>query len=303
MGHRIIRNQNGLSLIETLVTLSIVAIISLAIAQMANDSMNAMNYSESRFEELELSRQIQMYLATKSSCEKNFTNKFMTPLDPKKYGYLNGYLNRSVNGLIHGANGLERKLFGISNFATMVDNNGNKIVSTGDVVGNRSLKITSLDFTVDPQDWNAYLAAKSAIEPGSKGAITKANLQISADRLKTSFGGKNFSRSFPVNVYIDATGKINGCYTDADALAEQAVTIIDNEITQIVNNTTTNNTTINNSNTTVNNTVVNPSPGAATPAPTATPDPCARGVRKPLRLRLWCFFHRHDRYRQTSTSP
>lgn len=283
-----ILNQKGMSLVETLVSLSIVAIISLAIAQMARDSMNALNYSESKFDELELSRQIQMYLGTKPSCERNFTNKLVTNLDPKSFEHV-------VRGLANVLVGEDPKLFGIKNFSSIVDLTGKKLVAAGDVVGNRSIKVSNVDFIVKPDSWSAFLAARTALVPGSKGVVTTGHLQITVDRVKTEYGGKTFSRSFPVNVLLDATGRVTGCYTEADAAADTVINIIENQLTEIVNNSNITNTIINN--TIVNNPpVVAPPPPGPTPVPSVTPvDPCARGSRKSLSLLLYCFFHRSRR--------
>lgn len=293
MSNRTLLNQNGISLLETLLSLSIVSIMSLAIAQMAIDSLNTLNYSESKFDELELARQLQMHLQTKDSCNKNFANRLVTSLDPQKYIFL----ARDITGTLIGV-GRDQGAFGISNFTSVLDNAGNKLIASGDTVGNRSLKITKLDFLISPDNWSTYLSLRGSLPAGSTGVVTTANLQLTAERTKTKFGGQTINRSIPVNVLLDPTGRIVGCYTEADATADTVINIVQNHLTQIINNLDVNNTTINNLIT--NPPVVIPPvlPTATPPIAAATPpprDPCAGGLLKPPHLFLYCLLRRFQR--------
>jgi len=243
-----ITNQRGVSLIETLVALGIVAVISMALAQMMKDSINATNYSESKFEELELSRQMQMQLSLKPGCELNFKNKQIQTLDTAKYGFLLNPVIGVLGGVVNTATSAVNTLVGIDDFNSLVDSNNRPLVAVGDMVGNRSLKITGMGYNIPAPDWANYQTIKNTLPAGSKGAITMGNLVITGDRVKTTYGGKNFARAFPVRLLLDSSGKVNGCYTDTDAAADAAITIINNQITQVMNTTV-----VNNSNTTVNN--------------------------------------------------
>ncbi|MBS1972474.1 MAG: prepilin-type N-terminal cleavage/methylation domain-containing protein [Bdellovibrionales bacterium] len=247
----VISNQRGISLIETLVALGIVAVISMALAQMMKDSINATNYSESKFEEIEMARQLQMQLSLKPGCEQNFKDKQIQLLDPNKYGFLLNPVMSVLGGVTNTAVNALNSIMGIDNFNTVIDSNGRPMLSVGDTIGNRSLKITGLGFHIESQDWTNFQSVKGSLPANSKGAVTMGNLIVSGERVKTSYGGKTFTRAFPIRVLLDANGKVNGCYTDTDAAADAAVTIINNQITQVVNNT------INQSTTLVNNTTVN----------------------------------------------
>lgn len=280
-------NRNGFSLVEALISLSIVSVISLAIAQMARDSSNSMNYSESKFDELELARQIQMQVGTKTSCEKNFTGKLVSALNVGQYVYL--VRDVSTGALVSG--GGQNGAYGIANFSSVVDIVGNKVISTGDIFGNRSLKITRIDFLISPANWNAYLAVRTSLPAGSLGVVITGNLQLIAERVKTEYGGKAIARSFPVNILLNANGIISGCYTEADVAAQAAVNLIQNQFTEIINNT---NIT---SNTIFNTTPINPTPivsasASPSPTPTITPTPgCPSGART-LPALMYCFFQR-----------
>lgn len=238
-----ISNKRGVSIIEVLVALAIVSVISMALAQMMKDSINATSYSESKFEEMELARQLQMQLSLKAGCDLNFKNKQIQSLDPNKYDFLLDPIVGGLGGAVSAATGPVKKIMGINGLNALVDSNGRKMVAAGDFVGNRSLKINAIGFGFDPVDWAAYQSAAGSLPVGSKGAITMGSLVIAGERVKTSYGGKTFSRSFPVRLLLDASGKVNSCYTDIDAAADAALTIINNQITQVVNNTIVNNNT------------------------------------------------------------
>ena len=259
---RLIFNNRGFSLVETLISMAIVGFISLALAQLMRDSVNSANYVESKFDELELARLVQIQLMSKDGCEQNFKNKAINTLNPAQYSFLInpplGVLGNVITNATSGANpatgGAGGALLGISNIDKMVDSLGSTLFSVNDVIGNRSLKITGIGFSISQTNWtNAQNAIASGAAPAT-GAQTPGLLVITGERMKTSYGGKTWSRGFAVTTTLDSSGNITGCYTAADDAASKALTII-------TQNFNTYSTVVNNTATTINNSTIAPKAG------------------------------------------
>jgi|GEM_PF-5932946 Type II secretory pathway, pseudopilin PulG len=181
------KSQSGFSLVEALVVLGITSVIGMFVMQMLKDSANASAYSEAKFDELEMARQIQANLTYKPTCEKNLSGKSFTGLT-------------------------------IGNVTNLQDSNGNAFLTVGDKIGNRSLLVTGIDVAMSDAT-AADLAAKlAAWPPGLTSYMMDVQVSVTTQKLKTSLGGAESTRKIPVKVTVDSSAMINGCFSDQDAV-------------------------------------------------------------------------------------
>ena len=178
-------NQKGFSLVEVMLVLAISSILGVVVMQTMRDSANAMAFSEAKFEEQELARQIQSNLIYKPGCEVNLGTKVLGPVN---------------------ATELEK----VFDFA------GNDLFEKGQTVGN-SIKITGFEFNIKPEAIAGYNAIRAAWPADQTYYMLDAEFKIKTQKLKTTLGAKEVVRTIPVRVKIDASSTVRECFSTSDA--------------------------------------------------------------------------------------
>jgi prepilin-type N-terminal cleavage/methylation domain-containing protein len=188
-------NQKGFSLVEALVVLAITSITGFAVMQTMRDSTNTMALSEAKFDELELIRQIQSNLVFKPACEFNFKNQ--------------GIASLTTGNILKVLNANDKELF-----------------TVGQTVGNRSLKIAKFEFSIKPEVEAEYNAVKATWPAGATYYMLDVQFKVTTEKLKTSLGGKEMTRTIPIKVKIDPSHIISECFSTNDAENYTAVNAV-----------------------------------------------------------------------------
>lgn len=187
-------NQKGFSLVEALVVLAITSITGFAVMQTMRDSTNQMALSEAKFDELDLIRQVQNNLIFKPACEENLKDENVTNLLA-------------------------------ANILEVLNANRTQLFKVGDVVGNRSLKISKFEYGIKESALAAYTTAMATPWlPGVTSYMLDVELKVTTEKLKTTLGGKEMTRAIPIKVKIDASNKILECFSSNDAENYTAMT-------------------------------------------------------------------------------
>lgn len=179
-------SQKGFSLVEALLVLAITSIMGVAVMQTMRDSTNSMAFSEAKFEEQELVRQVQSNLIYKTACEKN----------------LGGQVLGDVTA---------------TEIAKVVNAGGIMIFEKGQTVGNQSLKIKDFEFVISDDSLAAFNAFKAAADPSVPFYMLEAEFRIKTEKLKTTLGAKEAIRVIPIRVKVDVSSTIRECFSTTDA--------------------------------------------------------------------------------------
>jgi hypothetical protein len=204
---RVIKNQKGFSIAEVLVAFGLMSILGIISLQIMQDSFNASSLAEAKNDEIEMSRQLQLTLIYKPNCDKN----------------LQGKLINDVN------------YHDIINF---LDSTNKEILTRGQVIGNRSLKVADIEYYVKPADFAAFNAYKASPPPGEPTYLMDAYVKVTTEKLKTQLGGKNLVADIPIKVKVDATSKVVECFTSVDSTNETAMQSFCTQIGGVFNTVT-----------------------------------------------------------------
>lgn len=188
---RLTQNQKGFSIAEVLIGLSLVMFTSMALTQIMKDSANASNLSEARFEEQELLRQAQLHFTNKSVCSDNFKTHVMGTIP----------------------NTTDR---GFADINSLKSFSGEPFAVKDELIGNRSLKVKDIVIRTPASDWSAFQSAKSSWVAGQTSAPLMASLEISIEKMKTTFGGKVTTRRIALNLVVDGSDRVVDCSTSVD---------------------------------------------------------------------------------------
>ena len=179
-------NKKGLSMIEVLLAMSMLALLGYFMADMIVSQQTSISSSESRLEGVEVFRQIHDLVASDDSCAKSFAgDSSASPAIPA--------LTLDINP----SGGLTTTSFNV-----LRDKNGNPVFETTKTYGNGKIKITGFKI-------------KNKTIP-SAGGSGDAILSLFYERLIGNLKGKELTKDLLLKLSTEPDGSIVNCHLDKE---------------------------------------------------------------------------------------